>query len=109
MRRLTYKLHGCALSTETKACVPLISMALPMAVIAFHGKDKDSPSHVFASPGPSSSTSSRCSSSPKRASATPPPSQVINIFLQWGQVRPIETRRRSKTQNDLPPAGVAGG
>ena len=40
MRRLTYKLHGCALSTETKACVPLISMALPMAVIAFHGKDK---------------------------------------------------------------------
>ena len=40
MRRLTYKLHGCALSTETKACVPLISMVLPMAVIAFHGKDK---------------------------------------------------------------------
>ena len=40
MRRLTYKLHGCALSTETKACVQLISMALPMAVIAFHGKDK---------------------------------------------------------------------
>ena len=40
MRRLTYKLHGCALSTETKACVPLISMALPMAVTAFHGKDK---------------------------------------------------------------------
>ena len=40
MRRLTYKLHGCALSTETNACVPLISMALPMAVIAFHGKDK---------------------------------------------------------------------
>ena len=40
MRRLTYKLHGCALSTETKACVPLISMALPMALIAFHGKDK---------------------------------------------------------------------
>ena len=40
MRRLTDKLHGCALSTETKACVPLMSMALPMAVIAFHGKDK---------------------------------------------------------------------
>ena len=40
MRRLTYKLHGCALSTETKACVPLISMALPMALIAFHGMDK---------------------------------------------------------------------
>ena len=42
MRRLTYKLHGCALSTETKACVPLISMALSMAVIAFRGKDKRS-------------------------------------------------------------------
>lgn len=40
MRRLTYKLHGCALSTETKASVPLISTALPMAVIALHGKDK---------------------------------------------------------------------
>lgn len=42
MRRLTYKLHGCALSTETKACVQLISMALSMAVIAFRGKDKRS-------------------------------------------------------------------
>ena len=40
MRRLTYKLHGCALSTETKACVPLILRALPMALIAFHGMDK---------------------------------------------------------------------
>ena len=40
MRRLTYGLRGCALSTETKACVPLISTALPMAVIAFRGKDE---------------------------------------------------------------------
>lgn len=85
MRRLTYKLHGCALSTETKACVPLISMALPMAVIAFHGKDKRFTEPCLRFARTLSSTSSRCSSSPQRASATPPPSQVINIFLQWGQ------------------------
>lgn len=47
MRRLTYKLHGCALSTETKACVPLISMAFSMAVIAFRGKDKRSTEPCF--------------------------------------------------------------
>ena len=92
MRRLTYKLHGCALSTETKACVPLISMALPMAVIAFHGKDKrfTEPCLRFARalqldffPLLVQPATGECYASP--------PSQVINIFLQWGKtpLRPV--------------------
>ena len=92
MRRLTYKLHGCALSTETKACVQLISMALPMAVIAFHGMDKrfTEPCLRFARALQldffpllvQPATGERYAS---------PPSQVINIFLQWGKtpLRPV--------------------
>ena len=94
MRRLTYKLHGCALSTETKACVPLISMALPMAVIAFRGKDRR-----FTEPCLRFSRALQLDFfpllvQPATGECYAFPSQVINIFSAMGdhiETDPIET------------------
>ena len=76
------------MSTETKACVPLISMALPMAVIAFHGKDKR-----FTEPCLRFARALQLDFfpllvQPATGERYASPSQVINIFLQWD---PIET------------------
>ena len=101
-------MHGCALSTETKACVPLISMALPMAVIAFHGKDKR-----FTEPCLRFARALQLDFfpllvQPATGERYASPLTSYQHFSAMGS-DPIETRRRSKTQNDLPPAGVAGG